>query len=188
MARRQRLTQAVVLKRLSEAWDDVLASSFGMTHEEARRQVRELLMSSDVSRAGDLDSTGLFIATIAFTLGKTGRNAIQKNVRNIRTEADLMRAVEQIRAQSEVMPSALRKAMKTLAVTLPRRGGPGRKPKLSAEEAGRACDHIATFIRQKYSVRGALERTAELSVGLLGKKVSARTLQKAWKDRHKTAQ
>ena len=70
-----------------------------------------------------------------------------------------------------------------LVSALPRRGGPGRQRKLTPTEAARACDHIGTFMRQGSSVTVALRKAAEASETLIGKKVSARTLQKAWKDR-----
>jgi hypothetical protein len=73
--------------------------------------------------------------------------------------------------------------MKMVSGMLPRKGGPGRQPKLSAAEASRACDHIATFIRQKNSLKAALQKTSNASLSLFGKKVSARTLQKAWDNR-----
>jgi len=43
------------------------------------------------------------------------------------------------------------------------------------------CDHIALLIRQKHTLKLALQKVSELSPSILhGKKASPRKLQKAW--------
>jgi DNA invertase Pin-like site-specific DNA recombinase len=88
-----------------------------------------------------------------------------------------------IREVGEKMPTAIRKATKELGHALPRRGGPGRQPKLTGTQAAKACDQIGLFVRQGHTVKEALKKVAELTPGLFGKKVGARTLQKAWDKR-----
>jgi type II secretory pathway component PulF len=70
-----------------------------------------------------------------------------------------------------------------LGRALPRRGGPGRQPKLNATQSSQVCDQIALFLRQGHTLKQALQKVAELSITLFGKKVGARTLQKAWDKR-----
>jgi len=186
VAKPRRLTQAVILKRLDETWDEVLASCFGLTQAEAKRHVRQSLTSSDDSDSDSVQGQSrLLMAALDLALGKNGRDAFRKQARSIKTEEDLARAIQRIRDSAEVIPSATRKAMKMISAMMPRRGGPGRQPKLGANDAGRACDQIALFVRQGNAVKVALQKTADLSPTLLGKKVSARTLQKAWKNRDK---
>jgi len=120
-------------------------------------------------------------AGLAVALGNIGEHYIRKG--KIKNERQLARAIEELKEAKERMPSAVRKAMKTLAGMLPRRGGPGRQPKLNPKEAGKACDQIALFIRQRHTLKEALSMLAELSPSLLGTKVGARTLQKAWNAR-----
>ena len=81
------------------------------------------------------------------------------------------------------MPTAIRKAFKEVGHALPRRGGPGRQAKLNAKQAAQVCDQIALFVRQGQTLKEALQKVAELTPTLLGKKVGARTLQKAWDKR-----
>jgi hypothetical protein len=180
VAKAKRLTQAYVLRRLDETWDEVLTSCFGLTQTAAQGQLRQLLRSSD---DGSDNHGQLFKAALDLALGKEGRDAFRKQAQQIQTEADLARAIARIRETADVIPSVTRKATKMLVSALPRRGGPGRRRKLTATEAARACDHIGTFMRQGGSLTVALRKAAEASETLIGKKVSARTLQKAWKDR-----
>jgi len=105
--------------------------------------------------------------------------------RQIKNRGQLEDAVILIKRLRDVLPTAFRKGMKEIARELPRRGGPGRQPKLNGPEASKACDHIAMFIRQKHTLKQALQMMAESSQAFLGKKVSARTLQKAWDRRDK---
>jgi len=72
------------------------------------------------------------------------------------------------------MPTAIRKATKELGHALPRRGGPGRQPKLNVAQAAHVCDQIALFMRQGHTPKDALQKVAELTPTLLGKKVGAR--------------
>ncbi len=180
VAKTKRLTQVYVLKRLDDTWDEVLTSCFGLTQSEAQGQLRQSFKSSD---DGSDDHGPIFLAALDLALGKEGRDAFRKQARKIRTEADLAQAIARIRETADVIPSATRKAMAMLVKVLPRKGGPGRQSKLTATEAARACDHIGTFMRQGSSVTLALKKAADASETLIGKRVSARTLQKAWKNR-----
>jgi type II secretory pathway component PulF len=103
--------------------------------------------------------------------------------RKIKNEQQLTKALQDIKQVGYDMPTMIRKATKLLVSKLPRRGGPGRQPKLSPPEAAQVCDQIAVFIRQNHNLKQALQKVAELTPTLLGKKVGARTLQKAWDKR-----
>jgi hypothetical protein len=60
-----------------------------------------------------------------------------------------------MRQISEAMPTTTRKTMKMFLSKLPRKGGPGRQPKLDSKQASLACDQIAVFISQKHPVKEA---------------------------------
>jgi type II secretory pathway component PulF len=101
----------------------------------------------------------------------------------IEDEEQLRAAIKRIKEGREKLPTILRKAMKQVTAVLPRRGGPGRQPKLKPNEASQMCDQIAMFIRQNNNLKQALQKVSQLTPQLLGKKVSPRTLQKAWNKR-----
>ena len=131
---------------------------------------------------GDHNATVKLIqAGMAFALGTLGRNHL-KTI-NIKTEEQLDKALVQLREAKEQIPTATRKALRAFSKALRRRGGPGRQPKLNSKEASKACDHIGIFIRQKHSLKESLRMMADSSQTILGKKVGARTLQKAWDKR-----
>lgn len=102
---------------------------------------------------------------------------------SIQNEKQMQAALTAIKEVGYQLPPILRKAMKQVASSLPRRGGPGRQPKLNPREAVLVCDQIATFIRRKNTLKQALQKVSESAPQLLGKKVSPRTLQKAWDKR-----
>lgn len=118
------------------------------------------------------------VGTILQNFGKT-----LGSLAKIETEEQLRDFVQYIREQREGFPTVMRKAMKQITAALPRRGGPGRQPKLTPSEASQMCDQIALYIRQNNNLKQALQKTAELTVQVLHKKVSPRTLQKAWNKR-----
>jgi len=172
MEKKPRLTKAEIETRLDEEWREVLkASGLISSFADIKRGLRELDLSPEI----DLGSG----FTLGMSLGLV--NAGKILARKVKTEVELEEALQKIKEAGEKMPTAVRKAMKEVARSLPRRGGPGRRPKLSPKEASVMCDQIALFIRQKYGLKEALKKAADLSPSILGgKKVSARTLQKAW--------
>jgi hypothetical protein len=159
-------------KRLAQKWKEALESCLGPTPA----QLSQLLKDADRKTTEQNLKAGM-----AFALRTLGTDHLKKA--NIKTEEQFAKACEQLGEVKEKMPTAVRKALRELAKSLPRRGGPGRQALLSLQEANRACDHIATFIRQGYTLKAALRLVAEASMALLGKKVGARTLQKAWDKR-----
>jgi hypothetical protein len=122
---------------------------------------------------------GMNIAVSLF-FGSQLRQAFAGKVKN---EEQLQNALGTIRDVGEKTPTAIRRAMKVLGQALPRRGGPGRQPKLNAMQAVQVCDQIALFLRRGHTLKDALQKLAQLTPTLLGKKVGSRTLQKAWDKR-----
>jgi len=172
----KKLSQREVRKTIDREWEDTIKSCFGVTPSEARK-----MLSRD-DRNIETPAQGLTLGMV-FALGGFGKHFAKKF--RIKTPQDLEKAVEQIRNVRHGMPSATRKAFKTMAGTLPRAGGPGRQPKLNPQEASKVCDQIGMFIRQGYKLKEALLKTADLCPTMLGKKVGSRTLQKAWDSRKK---
>ena len=182
MNKGKRLTRAVIEKRLTQAWQKALEDCYGLSPTQARQLVKGTRPAALEDRSTVAKKLN---AAIAMALADVGRYFINRS--KIRTEQQLAKALEEIKQAREKMPTATRKAMKIVSTMLPRRGGPGRQPKLNPREASKACDHIAMFIRQKHTLKQALQLMAESSQSILGKKVSARTLQKAWDKRDQLA-
>jgi hypothetical protein len=182
VGRPKRLTKSAAKKRLVQEWQQTLETCFGLTPGQINRLADGNFLR-DVKDTGDLtdrnaNEHNLKIG-LAFALGKIAK--IQTSQADITTEQQLEAALRQIGEVKEKMPTAIRKALKDLTKGLPRRGGPGRQPKLNAKEASQMCDQIALFIRRKHNLKEALRLASELSPSILtGKKVSPRTLQKAW--------
>jgi hypothetical protein len=161
-------------KKLEQAWRDVLNEN-GLIPGPA--EVKKILREVHLSHEAPI-GRGL---TIGMSLGLGGIG--KALARKVKTETQLEDALTRIREAGEKMPTAIRKATKELGHALPRRGGPGRQPKLTATKAAKACDQIGLFVRQGHTVKEALKKVAELTPSLFGKKVGARTLQKAWDKR-----
>jgi hypothetical protein len=182
----RRLTRAEVRKQVNEAWDETLTRGFGFTPVEARQTLRDLVApgrAADVSK--DKGLAEQLAAGISVLFGMSGRQKFEERTRKVKTQAELERLVQEMREMSERLPTVTRAALQSLSKILPRRGGPGRRPKLTAKEANEACNHIAVFIRSGLNVKQALQKCADLSLQVLGKKVGSRTLQKAWNNRVK---
>jgi hypothetical protein len=169
--KRQAFNRRAAAKKLEEAWRDVLKKN-GLAQNPA--EVRQVLSDVRLSPKTPL-ARGLNIG-MSVGLGGLGRAMAQK----VKSERQLENALALIREAGEKMPTAIRKALKELGHALPRRGGPGRQPKLNTMQAGHVCDQIALLLRQGHKLKSALQKVAELTPTLLGKKVGARTLQKAW--------
>jgi hypothetical protein len=106
----------------------------------------------------------------------------------IKNEEELRDLIRTFRKEQEEMSTVIRKAMKLAQTSLPRRGGPGRQPKLTSSQASQMCDQIALCMRQGGNLKQALQKVSQLAPQLLlGKKVSPRTLQKAWNQRGQIA-
>lgn len=161
-------------KQLESAWRDVLNENRLIpSPAEVKKTLKEVQLSQNASIGSGL--------TIGMSLGLGGiGKALARKVKN---EAQLQEALARIREAREKMPTAIRKATKELGHALPRRGGPGRQPKLNGTQAAQVCDQIALFMRQGYTLKTSLHKVAELSPTLFGKKIGARTLQKAWDKR-----
>jgi hypothetical protein len=104
----------------------------------------------------------------------------------IKTQEQLDMTLADMRRKGSKMSTIMKKGLRGAALSLPRRGGPGRRPILTPREIGILLDQVAVFIRQGFSNKQSYEETAKLSPRLLkGKKVGARTIQKYWPDREK---
>jgi len=163
-----------LLEEETQAWRETLeAAGLKWSFAEVKKIMKAMNLTPEVRAARGL--------TIGMALGLGG---IGKGLaKNIKTQEQFEKALQQINRAGEQMPTMIRKATKELARSLPRRGGPGRQPKLTPKESAQMCDQIALYIRQKHNLKEALQKVAELTPTLLGKKVGARTLQKAWDKR-----
>ncbi|WP_263365241.1 hypothetical protein [Edaphobacter bradus] len=101
----------------------------------------------------------------------------------IETEEQLEKVLQTIGEAGEQAPTEARRVFTQALKSLPRRGGPGRIPKLSFQESVTVCNQILRFIGQKNSAKEAIRKTSEMCPKLLGKTVGPRTLQKAWDKR-----
>lgn len=178
----KRLTKAEIKKRLLEEWENTMRDGFGLSSAEANRLVKSMT-GKRTDQANNPPGALHLNAGMALFVGNTIRNRIYGT--KIKTEKQLEAALQEIREVREKMPTVVRRALKAVSNMLPRRGGPGRQPKLNRNEASKACDHIAMFIRQKHTLKEALQMMSDSSPSILGKKVGARTLQKAWDRRDK---
>jgi hypothetical protein len=172
MKKSEKLTQAEIAKRVDEAWHNILAEN-GLVWSPA--ELREMLKTVHLPPEAHL-ARGLTMGA-AIGLSSVGKKIAAK----IRSRAQLDKILFEMRQAGDKIPALLRRSVKEMARTLPRKGGPGRQPKLNAKEASQMCDQIAILIRQKSTLKQALQKASELSPSILGgKKVSPRTLQKAW--------
>jgi hypothetical protein len=177
MTKTERLTKTEIQKQIDTAWREALENA-GM--KWSRAAAEDLAAETNISIETRL-ARGITLG-MALGLGGIGKEAGRK----IKTQQQLDESLQKIRHAGEAMPTMIRRATKELVRTLPRRGGPGRQPKLNAKESAQVCDQIGMFMRRGDNLRGALKRVADLAATLLGKKVSPRTLQKAWdkRDQH----
>lgn len=175
MAKQQnRLTKKEIATRVDAAYQDLLeGTGFKVDPDEMNRVLRASNVSPHKRVAKGI-SLGMALGVLSWG---------QAASRAIKTEEQLEKVLRDIKAAKETLPTLARKATKEVLSKLPRRGGPGRTPKLNAKESSMVCDQIGVFIRQKNTLKESLAKTAELTPTLLGKKVSARTLQKAWDKR-----
>lgn len=173
----KRLTQREIEERLDQVWQETL-QSIGLVASPS--QAKKLMVE-----VGSLERSVGVQSGLKFGMALEMRNwgkALAKK-RRIKNEQQLVEAIQELKRVGDEMPSLIRKGTKQFMGTLPRKGGPGRQPKLSQKDAAQACDQIALFIRQKDNLKQALQKVADLSSALFGKKVGARTLQKAWDKR-----
>jgi hypothetical protein len=183
MDKAKRLSKAESRKRLLAEWEKALQAGFGLSSVEASHYLQAILRKGDIPASKQSKGAQTFKTGLAQLLGNNLRNHINRTP--VKTDTQLEAALQEVREAGEKMPTILRKAAKEFTRALPRRGGPGRQRKLNPNEASKVCDHIATFIRQGQTLKDALKKMAELSPSILGKKVGARTLQKAWDSRDK---
>jgi hypothetical protein len=111
--------------------------------------------------------------------------ATSEQVKQIKTREELDTILRTIGEATEVAPTKARTALKEFQRQLPRRGGPGAKPKLNDEDCVIVCKQILKFRTiDKFPLKKALVETSKMCPILIGKKVGARTLEeKAWRNK-----
>jgi hypothetical protein len=176
MEKVKKLTRAEIERQLNEAWEQMLKESNLNPDPNALKRLMKMKGAQpQIVIAGGMTIT---LGALLQNMGKTiGRNA------KIENDKQLQAVLREIKEMGNQLPTAIRKATKAVTSALPRRGGPGRQPKLQPDEARQMCDQIALFIRQQSNLKEALQKVSALTPSLLGKKVSPRTLQKAWDKR-----
>lgn len=99
---------------------------------------------------------------------------------NIRTKDELDQMVQNISAGAEQTSTIAREQLDLIREKLPRRGGPGRKPKLNNQQAKILCEEVLKLVGKKYTVGDALQGISDNSLALVGVHVGKRTLQTMW--------
>jgi len=169
------MTKTEMARRIDKSWRAILAENHLVW---STAELKKMLTATELSPETRI-ARGLSLGA-AIGLGSIGKEV----ARQLKTEEQFNKLLKEMRVAGDRIPTLLRKATKEMLRVLPRRGGPGRLPKLSPKEASQMCDQVAIFIRQKHTVKRSLQMAAELSSTILnGKTVSARTLQKWWNTR-----
>jgi hypothetical protein len=145
-------------------------------------EVKELLAENDKLPPNDR-MPKLMEMAFRFAFGSFAN----KYKTGIRTREDLAKVLHTIGEASEQAPTMARATLKQLQRNLPRRGGPGRIPKLNPEESARVCDEIARYIRQGLKVKEAIAKASNKCPELIGKTVSPRTLETTWSKRKESS-
>jgi hypothetical protein len=177
MPRAKKFSKADAVRRLN-AEHTAMLKEIGLSRPDSD-ELNRLLKSKDFR------STVSVANGVKITLGMLIKNPGEalRSAGNIENEEQLQDFIRYSGAHREKIPTELRKALKEVQASLPRRGGPGRQRKLKPGEDAQMCDQISTFIRQGHNLKLALQKVSLLTPQLLGKKVSSRTLQKAWNRR-----
>lgn len=178
MAKTKKLSRAEIARQLNSEWSAMIKET-GLfpDPDELKRLAKTKEARLELFVAEGVKIT---VGTILQNFGKT-----LGSMAKIETEEQLHDLVQHIRGRREEITTVMRKAMKQITVALPRRGGPGRQPKLNLRETSQICDKIASVMRQGHTLKQALDKVSQSAPQLLGKDVSPRTLQKAWINRGK---
>src|SRR5271169_6763009 len=171
------VTREEVKKRITETIREVISSLFGISNEAAKKGLRAAL--------GDAmqDKDSLFRASLVYQLNKLTESGLKGRGRR-GSEQELQVVLAQIKAAAPEMASALRRGLKDLQTQLPRQGGPGREEILSATEKREACEQIGSLHKMGKVKRWPdIFETVAVAFGAKGKKVSARTIKRAWERR-----
>jgi hypothetical protein len=102
---------------------------------------------------------------------------------NIRTREDLDKMMQLVGASIEKAPTVARTTINQIRAQIPRRGGPGRIPKLDFQESTVVCREILKLVGRKFNSKDACAEVSKMCPDLLQKTVSPRTLQKIWAKR-----
>jgi hypothetical protein len=174
----KKLTKEEVKKRVRETLAEVLASLFGMSEKVATEKLRSHFKET-------LDESSLLQAIFVHSLNKSMESAIKRSKGKRCTEEELEVVLSQIRASAPALASALRKSLKETQRQLPRHGGPGRDQILTATDKLEACDQISSLLKLGKIKRmpGIFEEVAKTITATKNKRVSARTVKRAWEKR-----
>src|ERR1044071_3806741 len=103
-----------------------------MTEPQARGIARAIFGAREGEGRDDPASYAkLFAATFRVVMGRKVSVAMRKRAKAFKTEEQLAKEITKIQTQAVQLPTLIRQAFKALSLTLPRRGGPGRTPKLT---------------------------------------------------------
>jgi hypothetical protein len=176
------LKQKEVKERIAIELAKVLTELFGMSGDEAKE-----LLTRFKDELGDDES--LLQASLVHLLNKGIKSSIHGGSRRQFTEEEVQRVIAEMKASLPQMAAALRRGLKETQKKLPRLGGPGRKGTLSPREKLRACEQVSSLHK-----KGQLTKMSEIFEAVAehfrsrGKKVSARTIKRAWEDRRNVYQ
>jgi len=106
--------------------------------------------------------------------------SIEEFLPNIRTRNDLDEIVQAFSKSIEQAPTIARTTIDQIKAQIPRRGGPGRIPKLDPRESTVVCEEILKLVGRKYKVKDACVEVSKMCPDLLQKTVGPRTLQNIW--------
>jgi hypothetical protein len=112
-----------------------------------------------------------------------GLDSMDELLPRIRTREDLDRVAQMFGVAEHQAPSKARIVIDHIKRKLPRRGGPGRTPKLDTQESIIVCKEILKQIGKGNTLTKALKEVSKMCPDILQKKVSPRTLSKVWNRR-----
>jgi hypothetical protein len=178
----KQLSLKEVKERIATKLVELLAELFGMSGDEVKKMRTRF-------EAELLDEESLFRAALIHSLDKEVKSSIHGKSRRQFTEEEVQTVIANIKANLPQMASALRRGLKDIQKKLPRHGGPGRKGALSPSEKLEACEQVSSL--HKIGRLTKLSEIFEVVGGQFrskGKKVSARTIKRAWEDRRNVYQ
>jgi hypothetical protein len=112
---------------------------------------------------------------------QSGIESMEEMLPHIRTQQDLDGLVQEIDTRAEQAPTMVRNELDRIRAKLPRRGGPGREPKLDSQQSTIVCKETLKLMgKKKFGITEALAEVSKMCPALLGKSVSPRTLRDAW--------
>lgn len=171
------LTPQEVKERVTKTISEVVSKLFNSSNELTTKKLR-----SSLSKLMQ-DEQSLLKATLVHEMKGLVKSGVKGKGRPC-TEEELEVVLTQIRALAPEMASAFRRELKNLQRGLPRRGGPGRDEILNIAEKREVCEQVGSLHKmgQIKKMSDVFETVAD-TFRKRGKKISARTVQRAWQKR-----